>query len=188
MRFNFNKYKQLYYDCHSPWFQLFFLPLIILKSALMPAISLKLHCILAMLLCCSRALQLKHGGTYTADLSQAAWRLFRPFLWRWNMKRDPAGYTSNVIRVLHTTERHRAAHARQLIAGTLSFRQLMSPETVCLMKPAKQWIQCEIWLAVGHGRCEGLSRSGPVKSNVLHTAMLLAITAGPHTPHPCETN
>lgn len=182
------KYEQLYYDCHSPWFQLFFLPLAILKSALMPAISLKLHCILPMLLCCSRALQLKHGGTYAADLSQAAWRLFRPFLWRWNIKRDPAGYTSNVIRVLHTTERHRAAHARQLIAGTLSFRQLMSPETVCLMKPAKQWIQCEIWLAVGHGRCEGLSRSGPVKSNVLHTAMLLAIRVGPHTPHPCETN
>lgn len=163
MRFSFNKYEQLYYDCHSPWFRHFFLPLTILKSALMPAISLKLHCILPMLLCCSRALQPKHGGTYAADLSQAARRLFRPFLWRWNIKRDPAGYTSNVIRVLHTTERHGAVHARQLIAGTLSFRQLMSPETVCLMKPAKQWIQCEIWLAVGHGRCEGLSRSGPVK-------------------------
>lgn len=81
--------------------------------------------------CYSRALQPRDSAAYTADLSQAAWRLFRPFLGRWNIKRDPAGYTSNVIRVQHTTER--AAHAlwRLLIPGTLSSRQLMA---VCLQR------------------------------------------------------
>lgn len=48
------------------------------------------------------------------------------------MKRDPAGYTSDVIRVQHTTERHRAAHAKLLIPGTLSYRQLVA---VCLLRP-----------------------------------------------------
>lgn len=38
------------------------------------------------LLCCSRALQLRRGHTYYADLSQTAPRLLRPFLGRWNTK------------------------------------------------------------------------------------------------------
>lgn len=75
------------------------------------------------------ALRLRDIGAYAADLSQAAWRLFRPFLERWNIKRDPAGYTSNAIRVQPTTECHRAAHATQLIRSTLSCRQLLA---VCL--------------------------------------------------------
>lgn len=87
---------------------------------------------LPMLLCSSWTFQLRVGDAYAVDLSQAAWRLFRPFLGRWNMKRDPAGYTSDVIRVQHTTERHRAAHARLLIPGTLSYRQLVA---VCLLRP-----------------------------------------------------
>lgn len=133
-----------------------------------------------MLPCCSRAPQLRHGAAYAADLSQAAWRLFRPFLGRWNIKRDPAGYTSNVIRVQHTTERHRAAHARLLIPGTLSYRQPMPPETVCLMKPAKQWIQCKIWRAVGQRSCGGLPRSKPIKKAEFYTpALLFTINAGP---------
>lgn len=84
-----------------------------------------------MLPCFAWAIQLRDDGTYAADLFQAAWRLLRPFLGRWNIKRDPAGYTSNVIGVQNTTERHSAEHARLLIPTTLSYRQLMA---VCLQR------------------------------------------------------
>lgn len=164
MRLDVNKRQQLCNKSHSRWFPAppFFF------CAPAAAISLILHSAFPALLCCSRALQLRRGRTYYADLSQNSSKAFKTFSWEVKYKGgDPAGYTSNVISVLHTTERRGAAHASQLMAGTPSFRRLVSPESVRLMKPAKQWIQCEMWLAVGHGRvCEGLSRSGPVKSQV----------------------
>lgn len=99
-------------------------------------------------------------------------KAFKTFSWEVKYKGgDPAGYTSNVISVLHTTERRGAAHARQLMAGTPSFRRLVSPESVRLMKPAKQWIQCEMWLAVGHGEfVKGYQGLGQWKAKFLHTA------------------
>lgn len=55
--------------------------------------------------------QLGDGGAHAADLFQAAWRLFRPFVGRWNIKRAPAGYTSDDIKVQHITERQSAGQA-----------------------------------------------------------------------------
>lgn len=98
-------------------------------------------------------------------------KAFKTFSWEVKYKGgDPAGYTFNVISVLHTTERHGAEHARQLMAGTLSFRRLVSPESVHLMKPAKQWIQCEMWRAVGHGEfVKGYQGLAHWKAKFLHT-------------------
>lgn len=121
-------------------------------------------------------------------------KAFKTFSWEVKYKGGyPAGYTSNVISVLHTTECRGAAHARQLMAGTPSFRRLVSPESVRLMKPAKQWIQCEMWLAVGHGEfVKGYQGLGQWKAKFLHTASFFlsffSIRAGPWTSLQCDTN
>lgn len=62
------------------------------------------------------------------------------------------------------------------------------PETVCLMKPAKQWIQCKICPAVGHGSCGGGAGPKPIKKEEFSRAdTLFTINVPPWIQHWFDT-
>lgn len=117
------------------------------------------------LLCCSRVLHPRRGRTYNADLSQAAPRLLRPFLGRWNTKEEIQLGTPPMSLACCTPRN--VAHASQLMAGMPSFKMTGVSGERALNETSQA--MNTMWDVTSRGMwrvCEGLSRSGPVKSKV----------------------
>lgn len=102
---------------------------------------------------------------------RAAWRLFRPFLGRWNTKGDPTGYTTNAISVQNTAQNVTEEYmpdCQSLALGAIATHTSRD----CVLDETSHVSSDEQW---GHRNFGRLLRA---KSTVLHISHVICNPCG----------